>query len=82
MANQRGSPFNWKAWQAPSLLYRRRTFVATRQNFVTKATRGRLGSSLNDTIIHCRTPKTPLWQKNLQAHISYTSRVIVNFMSK
>jgi len=54
----------------PPVFYRRRTFVATCEYFVTS----RLGSSLSDT-------KPSLWYKNL-ALISYTSRIIANFMAK
>ena len=61
-----------------SLFYRRRTFVAASENLVTVATnRGRLGSSLNDTITLPK-PTGFAWYKNL-GRISYRGRVIANF---
>ena len=68
----------------PPLFYRRRTFVAACENFVTMATEiDRLAYRVPFARYHyiAGSLKPPLWYKNL-ALISCTSRVITNFMSK
>ena len=62
----------------PPLFYRRRTFVSTREYFVT--TGGGWGPVWMIPL-HCPTAKTHLCYKNLSL-ISYTSRVIANFVLK